>query len=90
MDVLLQGPGLILLAIGLTWSLAILLGSRVTRRRLASWIGKRWGELGPALIVLGAGLVLVGLMQGGSALGISLLLLGSLLGLVGLWLLLPV
>ncbi|HYW87702.1 MAG TPA: hypothetical protein VFB50_08025 [Chloroflexota bacterium] len=86
----LHGLGLVLLVVGLTWLLSVVLGRLVTRRGMAVWVWDRSGAIGRVLIVLGFGLAALGLAQGGSGSGgAELMVLGALLGMAGIWLILP-
>ena len=87
MDAVLQGVGLILFGLGATWGLSLLVGRAVARRGLALWAWDRAGAIGRILTAVGFGLAAFGLTQSGTPQGSTLLLVGSLLGLVGLWLL---
>ena len=89
MEALLHGPGIVLLAVGVTWGIAVVAGQLVARRRVALWVWDRAGLVGRVLVVLGLGLAIVGLTQSGTALGASLVLVGALLLLAGLWLVVP-
>jgi hypothetical protein len=90
MDGLLRGLGLVLLGVGLTWLLTVVLGRAVTRRGLALWVWDRSGSIGRILIAVGFGVAVIGLAQGAaSATGSSLVVLGALLGMAGIWLILP-
>lgn len=85
-----RGAGVLLFGVGLTWLLTVVVGRAVTRRGLALWVWGRSGSIGRVLIAVGFGLCVVGLSQSGaSAPGSSLLLLGALLGMAGIWLILP-
>ena len=93
MDALLRAVGLIALGVGLTWLVSVVLARLVTRRGLAFWVWDRSGSIGRVLIAVGFGLALLGLTQTqtptASAMGSSLVLLGSLIGMAGIWLILP-
>jgi hypothetical protein len=90
MDGLLRGVGLIAFGVGLTWLLSVVLGRLVSRRGLAFWVWDRSGSIGRVLIAVGFALALLGLAQGPTAAtGSSLVLLGSLVGMAGIWLILP-
>jgi hypothetical protein len=90
MDGVLRGAGLVLFGVGLTWLLTVVLGRAVARRGFAFWVWDRSGSIGRVLIAVGFGLAVVGLAQGAaSATGSSLLLFGALLGMAGIWLILP-
>ena len=90
MDALLRGVGLVLFAITMTWLLSVVLGRLVTRKGMALWVWDRSGSIGRVLIALGVVLAVLGLWQGASSPGgSSLMVLGSLLGMAGIWLILP-
>lgn len=90
MEGLLRGLGLVLFGIGATWLLAVVLGRVLTRRGVAFWVWDRSGAIGRILVALGFGLALVGMAQGaGSTTGSSLLVFGALVGMAGIWLILP-
>ena len=90
MQEVLRGVGLMLLVIGITWLLSVVLGRLVTRKGLAIWVWDRSGAIGRVLIAVGFGLAIVGLSQGaGSSGGSSLMVLGALMGMAGIWLILP-
>ena len=95
MDALLRAVGLIALGVGLTWLVSVVLARLVTRRGLAFWVWDRSGSIGRVLIAVGFGLAVLGLTQtqtasaSGAAMGSSLVLLGSLVGMAGIWLILP-
>jgi hypothetical protein len=61
----------------------------ITQRGLAFWVWDRSGSVGRILIGIGFGLAVVGIAQGASATGSSLVALGALLGMAGIWLILP-
>ena len=90
MEGLFRGLGLILFGVGLTWLLTVVLGRAVTRRGFAFWVWDRSAVIGRVLIAVGFGLAAIGLLQTGpGAMGSSLLFLGALLGMAGIWLILP-
>ena len=90
MDGVLRGAGLVLFGVGLTWLVTVVLGRAVSRRGFAFWVWDRSGSIGRVLIAMGFGLAVIGLAQGtASAGGSSLLLFGALLGMAGIWLILP-
>jgi hypothetical protein len=89
-DGLLRGLALVLFGIGMTWLLSVVLTRLVTRRKLAVWVWDRSGSIGRVLIAVGFGLALVGLAQGSETTGASsLMALGAMLGMAGIWLILP-
>jgi hypothetical protein len=89
-DGVFRGIGLVLFGIGLTWLLAVVLGRLVTRRGFAFWVWDRSSAIGRILIGVGFGMAVLGMYQGGgSAGGTSLIMLGSLMGMAGIWLILP-
>jgi hypothetical protein len=90
MDGMLRGLGLVLFGVGLTWLLTVVLGRAVARRGFAFWVWDRSGSIGRVLIAVGFGIAVIGLAQGAaSATGSSLVVLGALLGMAGIWLILP-
>ena len=90
MDALFRGLGLVLFGVGLTWLLTVVLGRAVARRGFAFWVWDRSGAIGRVLIAVGFGLAVIGLTQGAaSATGSSLVVFGALLGMAGIWLILP-
>jgi hypothetical protein len=89
MDALLRGMGLVAFGVGLTWLLTVVLGRVATRRGVAFWVWDRSGSIGRVLIALGFGLAVLGLTQGTATTGSSLMLLGALIGMAGIWLILP-
>ena len=89
MEGLLRGLGLVAFGVGVTWLLTVLLGRVVTRRGVAFWVWDRSGSIGRVLIALGFGLAVLGLTQGTATTGSSLMLLGALIGMAGIWLILP-
>ena len=90
MDGLFRGVGLVLFGVGLTWLLTVVLGRVVSRRGFAFWVWDRSGTIGRVLVVVGFGLAAIGVSQSGSGgAGTSLLLLGALMGMAGIWLILP-
>ena len=90
MDGVLRGLGLVLLGVGLTWLVTVVLGRLVTRRGFAFWVWDRSGAIGRVLIALGFGLAVVGLAQGpASTTGSEVLVFGAVLGMAGIWLILP-
>jgi hypothetical protein len=88
-DGLFRGAGLLVFGVGLTWLITVVVGRAVTRRGLAFWVWDRSGSIGRVLIALGFGLALLGLTQGTATTGSSLMLLGALVGMAGIWLILP-
>ena len=89
MEGLLRGLGLVAFGVGLTWLLTVVLGRVATRRGVAFWVWDRSGSIGRVLIALGFGLALLGLSQGTATSASSLMLLGALIGMAGIWLILP-
>jgi hypothetical protein len=90
MEGLLRGLGLVLFGVSLTWFVSVVLGRLATRRGVAFWVWDRSGAIGRVLIVLGFGLALLGLAQGpASTAGSELLVFGAVLGMAGIWLILP-
>jgi hypothetical protein len=90
MDAMFRGLGLVLFGVGLTWLLTVVLGRAVARRGFAFWVWDRSGAIGRVLIAVGFGLAVIGLTQGAaSATGSSLVVFGALLGMAGIWLILP-
>jgi hypothetical protein len=90
MDGVLRGLGLVLFGVGLTWLLTVVLGRAVARRGFAFWVWDRSGSIGRVLIGVGFGVAVIGLAQGASsATGSSLVVFGALLGMAGIWLILP-
>jgi hypothetical protein len=90
MDGFVRGVGLVLFGIGLTWLLTAVLGRVITRRGVTVWVWDRAGSIGRVLIALGFGMALLGVAQGTSnPNGSSLIVLGSVLGMVGIWMILP-
>jgi hypothetical protein len=85
-----NGLALVLFGVGVTWLLSVVLGRMVTRRGFAFWVWDRSGTIGRVLIVVGFGLAAIGLTQSASGTtGTSLVFLGALLGMAGIWLILP-
>ena len=90
MDGLVRGAGVGVFGVGLTWLLTVVLGRAVSRRGFAFWVWDRSGAIGRLLIAVGFGLAVIGLSQNlSSTTGSSLLLLGALVGMAGIWLILP-
>jgi hypothetical protein len=90
MDGFIRGVGVLLFGVGLTWLLSVVLGRMVARRGFAVWVWDRSGSIGRVLIALGFGLAVLGLAQGtANSTGSALLVLGSVLGMVGIWMILP-
>jgi hypothetical protein len=89
-DGFIRGLGMLLFGVGLTWLLTVVLGRVVSRRGFAFWVWDRSGSIGRVLIAAGFGLALLGLGQGpSSTTGSSLVVLGALVGMAGIWLILP-
>jgi hypothetical protein len=89
-DALLRFFGLALFGIGVTWLLSVVLGRLVSRRGVAFWVWDRSGAIGRILIALGFGLAIVGMSQGAaSTVGSSLLVFGAVIGMAGIWLIMP-
>jgi hypothetical protein len=89
-DGLVRGVGLVLFGVSLTWLLTVVLGRVVSRRGFAFWVWDRSGSIGRVLVVVGFGLSAVGLTQPGlGAAASSMIFLGALLGMAGIWLILP-
>jgi hypothetical protein len=86
-DGLFRGLGLVLFGVSLTWLLTVVLGRMVCRRGLALWVWDRSGAIGRILIAAGFGLAAFGLSQGNA--GSSLIFFGGLMGMAGIWLILP-
>lgn len=89
LDAAFRTVGLLLFGVSLTWLVAVVVGRLVARRGLAFWVWNRSGSVGRVLIGLGFGVAIVGMAQGASAAGSSLIALGALLGMAGIWLILP-
>jgi hypothetical protein len=89
MEGLLRGLGLVAFGVGLTWLLTVVLGRVATRRGVAFWVWDRSGSIGRVMIAVGFGLALLGLSQGTATSASSLMLLGALIGMAGIWLILP-
>jgi hypothetical protein len=89
MDAVLRGVGLVAFGVGVTWLLTVLLGRVATRRGVALWVWDRSGSIGRVMIAVGFGLALLGLSQGTATSASSLMLLGALIGMAGIWLILP-
>jgi len=89
MDALLRGIGMLLFGVGMTWLIAVVLTRLVTRRGLALWVWNRSAAVGRVLIIVGFGMAAVGMYQGGGATGSTLMLFGALLGMAGIWLIMP-
>lgn len=90
MDGVLRGLGLLLFGASVTWFASVVLSRLITRRGLAFWVWDRSGAIGRILIAVGFGLAVIGLAQGpASAGGSSLLAFGAMLGMAGIWLILP-
>jgi hypothetical protein len=87
MEAVLQGVGLIAFAVSATWGISLLAGRLVAKRGFGFWAWDRVGAISRVLVLVGFGMAAVGLTQLGTPLGSTLLLVGSLLGLVGIWLL---
>jgi hypothetical protein len=89
-DGLFRGVTLVLFGVSLTWLLTVVLGRVVSRRGFAFWVWDRSGAIGRVLIAAGIGLAALGLSQpGAGTTGSELLLVGALLGMAGIWLILP-
>jgi hypothetical protein len=89
MEGVLRGLGLVAFGVGLTWLLTVVLGRVATRRGVAFWVWDRSGSIGRVMIAVGFGLALLGLSQGTATSASSLMLLGALIGMAGIWLILP-
>ena len=90
MDGFVRGVGLVLFGIGLTWLLTAVLGRVISRKGVTVWVWDRAGSIGRVLIAVGFGMALLGVAQGTSnPNGSSLIVLGSILGMVGIWMILP-
>ena len=90
MDGLLRGLGLVLFGVGMTWLLTVVLARIVTRKGFALWVWDRSGSIGRILIAVGFAMAVLGLGQGpASTGGSSLVVLGALIGMAGIWLILP-
>jgi hypothetical protein len=86
----LRGLGLLLFGVGMTWLLTVVLGRVVSRKGFAFWVWDRSGAIGRILIAAGFGLAVIGLSQGPTSTGgSSLVVLGALLGMAGIWLIMP-
>jgi hypothetical protein len=82
--------GLVLFGVGLTWLLTVVLNRVVSRKGFALWVWDRSGAIGRILIAVGFGLAVIGMSQGAaSTTGSSLLVFGAVLGMAGIWLILP-
>jgi hypothetical protein len=90
MEELLRGLGLLLMGMGLTFLVSMVVGRLASRRGMALWVWHRSGSIGRVMIVVGFGLAVIGLGQGGSSGGgASLMVLGALIGMAGIWLIMP-
>jgi hypothetical protein len=89
-DGLFRGVGLLLFGVSMTWLLTVVLSRVVSRKGFAFWVWDRSGSIGRVLIAVGFGLALLGLAQGAaSTTGSSLLVFGAVIGMAGIWLILP-
>ena len=90
-DSLFRGLGLLLFGVSVTWLLTVVLGRAVTRRGLAFWVWDRSGAIGRILVAVGFALAAIGLTHGGAsdATGTSMIVFGALMGMAGIWLILP-
>jgi hypothetical protein len=80
----------VLFGVGMTWLLTVVVSRAVTRRGFVFWVWDRSGAIGRVMIAVGFGLDVIGLSQGGaSGSGSALLVFGALLGMAGIWLILP-
>ena len=90
MEGVLRGFGMLLFGVSLTWFASVVLSRLVTRRGLAFWVWDRSGSIGRVLIAVGFGLAVLGLAQGPtSTASTSLIMLGAVFGMAGIWLILP-
>jgi len=90
MEGFVSGVGLVVFGMGLTWLLTAVVGRLVSRRGVSLWVWDRAGSIGRVLIGVGFGLAVLGLVQGTSTPGgSSLIVLGSVVGMVGIWMILP-
>ena len=80
---------MIAFGIGMTWLIAVVLTRLVTRKGLALWVWDRSSAIGRILIALGFGIASFGLYLGGGTTGSTLMLFGALMGMVGIWLIMP-
>lgn len=87
MDDFLRGVGLILFGIGATWFTTMALGRLVSRKGTAAWVWNRSGTIGRVLTAAGLALAMWGFSMGSNSTGTSLILLGSLILIAGLWML---
>lgn len=69
-----------------TWGVSMLAGRVVARQQTTRWMASRAGAIGWALLAGGLALALYAFSQGMAGAGASLVLLGSLLAMAGLWL----
>jgi hypothetical protein len=81
--------GMLMFGMGLTWLITVVLGRVVSRRGMALWVWDRSGAIGRILIAVGFGLAAWGMYLGGGSTGSTLMVFGALLGMVGIWLVLP-
>jgi hypothetical protein len=81
--------GMLLVGAGLTWLITVVLGRVVSRQGLAFWVWDRSGAIGRILIVVGFGMAAWGIALGGGSAGSTLMVFGALLGMVGIWLIMP-
>ena len=90
MEGVFRGFGLLLFGVAATWLLSVLLGRLVSRRGVAFWVWDRSGAIGRILIAVGFGLAVFGMSQGAAnTTGSSLLVFGAVIGMAGIWLILP-
>lgn len=85
---LLRGLGLIFLSVTLTFVLSTSLSRLLSRHGSARWVWNNAIRLGTGLILGGVVLAFVGLFLGPGAAGSSLIILGTLCGMAGVWLVL--
>ena len=90
MEDLLRGVGLLLFGTSMTWFLTMALSRLVARRNVALWVWNRSGSVGRVLMGVGFALAAWGISQPDTPGGSSLVLIGSLLLMAGLWLTLVV
>lgn len=89
MDAIVRVIGMILFGVGMTWLVTVVLTRLVSRQGFAFWVWDRSGAIGRILIAAGFGLAAVGMFMGGGSTGSTLMVFGALMGMVGIWLIMP-
>jgi hypothetical protein len=83
---ILRFTALMTFGVGATFLGSTVLGRLLARRGAVSWVWNRSSTLGYVMLAAGLALGLLGFTQGSTSTGSSLILLGTVLSVIAIWL----